>query len=69
MESRMLDFPLPFKPVMELKLSSLSTCQQASRCGGARLKPLPSGDDGPHRVGFESLTMSAKRQKMCAHDY
>lgn len=23
MESRMLDFPLPFRPVMELKLSSL----------------------------------------------
>lgn len=29
MASKMLDFPLPLRPVMELKLSSLCSCQQA----------------------------------------
>lgn len=30
-ESRMLDFPLPFRPVIELKLSSLARCQLERR--------------------------------------
>ena len=29
MESKMLDFPLPLRPVIELKLSSLCACQQS----------------------------------------
>lgn len=33
MESKMLDFPLPLRPVMELKLSSLcGDCQQLHPC-------------------------------------
>lgn len=30
MESRMLDLPLPFRPVMELNVSSLRACQRSS---------------------------------------
>lgn len=30
MESRILDLPLPLRPVMELNVSSLQTCQRAS---------------------------------------
>lgn len=44
MESRMLDFPLPLRPVMELKLSSLRLLATASLLRAAHVAEccLPS---------------------------
>jgi len=51
----MLDLPLPFRPVMELKLSSL--CASQSFVSTARLwyGYTPTGNDGAHGVRLEAV--------------
>lgn len=53
-ESRMLDLPLPFKPVMELKLSSLRASQSSVSIQSAH-KYAPARDDGAHGIRLEAV--------------
>lgn len=57
MASKMFDFPLPFKPVMELKLSSLRDISARHAPGERGIVYLPSRDDRPHSVRFKALTL------------
>lgn len=56
--SRILDFPLPFSPVIELKLSSLYPYQYLQSWKESR-HCLPSRDDGSHSVRFKTLSSLA----------
>lgn len=59
-ESRMFDLPLPFKPVMELKLSSLHVkISIHALCTTVESQGIPSRDDRPHRVGLETLSQKS----------
>lgn len=55
MASRILDLPEPFRPVMELKDSSLCAVSILRACRKSAVAASPSCDDRPHGVRFEAL--------------